>query len=57
VWDENRDLAIRKMSQALNEFVIQGVKTTIPLHQRIMEDEDFIKGVYDTSTLQNFAKA
>jgi len=44
VWGSNRDEAIRRMRNALNEFVIDGVKTTIPLHKRIMEDEYFLKG-------------
>lgn len=57
VWDENRDLAIKKMSQALQEFVVMGVKTIIPLHQRILEDPDFRAGHYDTSYLQNFVKS
>jgi acetyl-CoA carboxylase biotin carboxylase subunit len=54
VWDENRDFAIKRAQQALSEFVITGVKTIIPLHQRILEDERFIAGQYDTSFLQNF---
>ncbi len=57
VWDANRDFAIKKMSQALQEFMIRGVKTTIPLHQRIMEDAAFQSGVYDTSYLANFVKS
>lgn len=39
-----REGCIQRMKNALNEFVIQGVKTTIPFHKRIMEDEHFIKG-------------
>ncbi len=52
VWDENRDLAIRKMKGALKEFVILGVKTTIPLHLQVLEDSDFIQGRYDTTFLR-----
>ena len=44
VWGINRLEAIQRMKNALNEFVIEGVKTTIPFHKRIMEDEDFLKG-------------
>lgn len=44
VWGLNRSEAIKRMRNALDEFVIEGVKTTIPFHKRIMEDEDFLKG-------------
>jgi len=44
VWGSNRDEAIRKMKNALNELVIESVKTTIPFHKKIMEDEDYLKG-------------
>ncbi|MEM3458726.1 MAG: acetyl-CoA carboxylase biotin carboxylase subunit [Candidatus Bathyarchaeia archaeon] len=44
VWGENRGEAIQRMKNALNEFVIVGVKTTIPFHKKIMEDEQFLKG-------------
>ncbi|MEM2104967.1 MAG: acetyl-CoA carboxylase biotin carboxylase subunit [Candidatus Bathyarchaeia archaeon] len=44
VWGENRSEAIQRMKNALNEFVIVGVKTTIPFHKKIMEDEQFLKG-------------
>ena len=41
---ENRDIAIRRMEQALSETIIEGIKTNIPLHEKIMEDENFRKG-------------
>lgn len=44
VWGSNRDESIQRMKNALNEFVIEGVKTTIPFHRRIMEDGCFLKG-------------
>jgi len=43
-WGVNRAEAIQRMKNALNEFVIDGVKTTIPFHKKIMEDENFLKG-------------
>jgi acetyl-CoA carboxylase biotin carboxylase subunit len=46
--------AIARMRSALGEFVIEGIKTTIPLHQRIMGDADFIKGQVDTGFLERF---
>jgi len=49
-----RDLAIQKMLRALDEFVIEGVKTTIPFHQQLLRDERFIKGDFDTRFLETF---
>ena len=42
-----REEAISKMRRSLEEFIIGGVKTTIPIHERIMRSEKFIKGNYD----------
>jgi acetyl-CoA carboxylase, biotin carboxylase subunit len=42
------------MERALSEFVIEGVKTTIPLHMRLMQDKDFRKGIYTTKFMENF---
>ncbi|MEM2643138.1 MAG: acetyl-CoA carboxylase biotin carboxylase subunit [Candidatus Bathyarchaeia archaeon] len=44
VWGLSRLEAVKRARNALDEFVIEGVKTTIPLHKRIMEDEDFLRG-------------
>ena len=44
VWGSNREESIQRMKNALNEFVIEGVKTTIPFHKKIMEDEFFFNG-------------
>lgn len=44
IHGENRDIALRRMHGALSEMVIEGIKTSIPLQTRIMEDENFIKG-------------
>lgn len=44
VWGSDREESIQRMKNALNELVIEGVKTTIPFHRRIMEDECFLKG-------------
>lgn len=51
----SREEVISKMSRALEEFVIEGVKTTIPFHQRLMRDERFLSGEYDTKFLDNFS--
>ncbi|MCK3654841.1 acetyl-CoA carboxylase biotin carboxylase subunit [Pasteurellaceae bacterium Macca] len=43
-YAENRDIAIRRMENALSETIIEGIKTNIPLHQQILSDENFRKG-------------
>jgi acetyl-CoA carboxylase biotin carboxylase subunit len=52
VHGKNRDEAIKRLKRALEEFVIQGVTTTIPLYQKIIEHPDFIKGNTDTTFLE-----
>jgi acetyl-CoA carboxylase biotin carboxylase subunit len=42
------------MSRALSEYVIEGVKTTIPFHQQLMRNEDFRKGNFTTKFLETF---
>jgi acetyl-CoA carboxylase biotin carboxylase subunit len=49
-----RDLAIAKMARALDEFVIEGVKTTIPFHKQLMQDANFRAGKFDTHFLESF---
>ena len=51
---QTREEAIAKMRRALHEFVIDGVKTTIPFHKKLMENEDFIAGNYTTKFLDDF---
>lgn len=51
---QTREEAISKMHRALSEFVIEGVKTTIPFHLRLMQDENFKKGNYTTKFLETF---
>jgi len=45
-WGESREEARVRMKRALEEFVIEGIKTTIPFHQRIIENEHFRKGEF-----------
>jgi acetyl-CoA carboxylase biotin carboxylase subunit len=54
VYAQTRDGAIQKMAGALEEFVVQGIKTTIPFHQAVMQDERFRSGKFDTSFLDGF---
>ncbi|MDQ3046374.1 MAG: acetyl-CoA carboxylase biotin carboxylase subunit [Bacteroidota bacterium] len=51
---QTREEAIAKMHRALSEYVIEGVKTTIPFHLKLMKDENFIKGSYTTKFLEDF---
>tara|TARA_Y100000748_G_scaffold302524_1_gene304954 strand:- start:1761 stop:3110 length:1350 start_codon:yes stop_codon:yes gene_type:complete len=55
VHSKNRERAINRMQRALEETIIDGPKTTIPYHQKIMEDENFISGKFDTSFLESFS--
>jgi acetyl-CoA carboxylase biotin carboxylase subunit len=42
------------MERALDEFIIEGVKTTIPFHQKLMKDKDFRAGDYTTKFMETF---
>ena len=53
-YGKTRDEAIARMRRALREFVIIGVKTTIPLHQKILENPEFQKGDYTIHWLERF---
>lgn len=54
VTAENRDAAIARMSRALDEFIVVGVKTTIPFHKQVMHSAVFQSGNFDTSFLESF---
>ena len=51
---QTRDEAILKMKRALDEYIIEGIKTTIPFHQKLMENEDFCKGNFTTKFMETF---
>ena len=51
---QTREEAIAKMKRALEEFYIEGVKTTIPFHRQLMENEDYIAGNYTTKFMEDF---
>ena len=51
VWGETRPECINRMRRALEEFAIRGVHTTLPFHQRILNDADFLAGNYTTDFL------
>jgi acetyl-CoA carboxylase biotin carboxylase subunit len=54
VWAQDRNLAIKRMQRALSEFQIEGIKVTVPFHQTVFQDEDFIRGDIDTHFLEKF---
>jgi acetyl-CoA carboxylase, biotin carboxylase subunit len=54
VRGKDRSEAISRMSRALEMFIVEGVYTTIPLHRRIMADEDFRAGKFDTGFIERF---
>jgi acetyl-CoA carboxylase, biotin carboxylase subunit len=51
---QTRDEAIRKMQRALSEYIIEGIKTTIPFHEKLMQDEGFKAGNYTTKFMEEF---
>jgi acetyl-CoA carboxylase biotin carboxylase subunit len=52
---QTRDEAINKMKRALDEFVIEGIKTTIPFHRKLMDHPDYISGNYTTKFMETFS--
>ena len=51
---QTREEAINKMRRALDEFVIEGIKTTIPFHRKLMDHPDYISGNYTTKFMEDF---
>ena len=51
---QNRKDAIDKMRRALDEFIIEGIKTTIPFHRQLMDHPDYISGNYTTKFMEDF---
>ena len=51
---QTREEAISKMRRALDEFVIEGIKTTIPFHRQLMDDPHYIAGDYTTAFMETF---
>ena len=53
-FGDDRAEAIARMSRALDQFVVEGIRTSIPLHRRILEDADFVAGKLDTHFLDRY---
>ena len=51
---QTREEAISKMRRALDEFVIEGIKTTIPFHRQLMDHPDYIAGNFTTAFMDSF---
>jgi acetyl-CoA carboxylase biotin carboxylase subunit len=51
---QTREEAINKMKRALDEFVIEGIKTTIPFHRQLMDEPDYVSGNYTTKFMESF---
>ncbi|HWR94012.1 MAG TPA: acetyl-CoA carboxylase biotin carboxylase subunit [Flavobacterium sp.] len=51
---QTREEAINKMKRALDEFVIEGIKTTIPFHRQLMDNEQYVAGNYTTAFMDSF---
>jgi acetyl-CoA carboxylase biotin carboxylase subunit len=54
VYGSNRESCIRRLRRALEEFVVEGMKTTIPLHQRLVRDPEFLAGDYTIKWLEQW---
>ena len=51
---KDREESMNKMQRALSQFVVQGIHTTIPLHQKIFADAEFRAGQFDTKFMERF---
>jgi len=57
VWGEDREQAIACCRRALSEFIIDGIKTTIPFQQKVLSNKSFIDGKYDTGFVENMMQS
>jgi acetyl-CoA carboxylase biotin carboxylase subunit len=57
VWGNSRAEAIARSKRALNEFRVEGIKTTIPFHRRVVENPEFVAGEYDTGLVERVLHA
>jgi acetyl-CoA carboxylase biotin carboxylase subunit len=54
VWGKDREHAVARGKRALEEFIVEGIKTTIPFHLQVLEDPRFVSGNFDTGFLEKF---
>ncbi len=55
VWGKNREHSLARGRRALEEFIVEGIKTTIPFHLKVLSDNKFKSGNFDTSFLETFS--
>jgi acetyl-CoA carboxylase biotin carboxylase subunit len=51
---KSREEVVEKMYHTLDEFIIEGIQTTIPFHKKLMRNEQFRSGVFDTTFIEQF---
>jgi acetyl-CoA carboxylase biotin carboxylase subunit len=56
-WGDKRDVALSRMRRALDEYVIEGIKTNIPFHKRVLDHHGFLAGRYDTRIVDQILTA
>ena len=54
IYGEDRDTCIARLERALGEFVVEGIKTTIPFYQEILKEKEFLNGNYDIHWVENY---
>ena len=52
VWAPTRAVALERMKRALSEYVVTGIATNLAFHQKLIENPDFVAGVYDTGFIE-----
>jgi len=55
-WGDSREVAMQRMRRALDEYVIEGIKTNLPFLRRVLADERFRSGRYDTRLVDQILK-
>ncbi len=56
IWGTDRKHAISRAKRAFEEFTVEGIKTTIPFHKKVLENENFVNGIFDTSFIEKHIK-
>jgi acetyl-CoA carboxylase biotin carboxylase subunit len=57
VHHRNREMAIARMRRALEAYIVEGIETSVPLHQRILAEPDFMEGKLSTRFMERFNKS
>ena len=54
VWGEDRDAAVARMRWALDEYIVEGIRSTVPFHRKVLRDPEFLSGDLDTGFIERF---